>query len=53
MLTRMRKSLAAVTVCGSSDFGSAIWPTTSTPGGVCARAMPGSATAAAVAVAAA
>lgn len=31
----MRKSLTAA---GSSDLGSAIWPTTSTPGGVWAAA---------------
>ena len=35
---RMRKSFTAVTVDGSSDLGSAIWPTTSTLGGVWAWA---------------
>ena len=34
----MRKSLVAVTACGSSDFGSAIWPTTRTSSGTCAGA---------------
>src|SRR5690606_17537552 len=38
MLVVMRKSLAAVETCGSSDCGSAIWPTTSTLGGVWATA---------------
>ena len=38
MFIRIRKSLTAVTVAGSRDFGSAIWPTTRTFGGVCANA---------------
>ena len=36
----MRKSFTAVTAWGSSDFGSAICATTSTPGGVWARTAP-------------
>src|SRR3954447_24031559 len=34
----MRKSLVAVTAWGSSDFGSAIWPTTRMSSGTCAGA---------------